>query len=174
MKELRKRLALASLFLLSLSAVAVAQALPTTLVVKTSESKELCYDLGKISKITFEAGSIKLERSDAGKKFTPDAVAMSSIDKLFFANDRKENTTHLAPISLSPAATLSYYCVGEEIHIEGFTSSDKTLYLYTTDGQLLLQQPITSSTCILDASQWSQGLYLVTTNTRNTIKITIL
>lgn len=174
MKKLRTRLALAPLlFLLLLPQVAVSQALPTTLVVKTTESKELCYDLSKISKITFEAGAIKVERSDAGKHFSPETVTVSSIDRLFFAQDRKDNTTAIASPLLAPTASLNYYKVGSEIHIEGFTSSDETLYIYTADGHLVSQQPISSTSCILDATSWSSGLYIATTNARNTIKISI-
>lgn len=174
MKKLRNRLALVPLlWLLLLPQVVAAQALPTTLVVKTTESNELCYDLTKISKITFEAGAIKVERSDAGKHFTPETVTMSSIDKLFFAQDRKDNTTHITSPLLAPTATLSYYKVGQELHIEGFTASDETLYIYTADGQLVAQQAVTSTTCILDASQWPSGLYLATTNLHNTLKITL-
>lgn len=172
MNRLRKRLTLAPLlWLLLLPSVVAAQALPTTLVVKTTESKELCYDLSKISKITFASGAIKVERSDAGQHFTPEMVTMSSIDKLFFAKDRKDNTTHIASPLLAPTATLSYYRVGQELHIEGFTSSDEILYIYATDGQLMSHYPITSATCILDASQWSSGLYIATTNAHNTLKI---
>ena len=98
---------------------------------------------------------------------------MSSIDKLFFAQDRKDNTTHITSPQLAPTATLSYYKVGREIHIEGFTVSDETLYIYTADGQLVAQQAVTSTTCILDASQWPSGLYLATTNLHNTLKITL-
>lgn len=174
MERLRKRLALAPLlWLLLLPQVVAAQALPTTLVVKTTESKEMCYDLNKISKITFTSGAIKLERKDAGQHFTPEMVTMNSIDKLFFAKDRKDNTTHIASPLLAPTATLSYYRVGQELHIEGFTSSDEILYIYTADGQLVTQQTITSTTCILDASQWSSGLYIATTNVHNTLKITL-
>lgn len=174
MKRVLKGLALVPLlWLLLLPQVVAAQALPTTLVVKTNESNELCYDLTKISKITFTSGAIKIERNDANQHFTPEMVSMSDINKLFFAQDRKENTTHIVSPLQAPAATLSYYMVGREIHIEGFTSSDETLYIYTTEGQLLAQYPITSATCILDASQWPNGLYIATTNVHNTLKITI-
>ena len=174
MKRVTKGLALVPLlWLLLLPQVVAAQALPTTLVVKTTESKELCYDLTKISKITFEAGAIKVKRSDAGKQFTPETVMISSIDKLFFAKDRQENTTNIASPLLAPAATLSYYKVGQELHLEGFTASDETLYIYTADGQLVSQQAITSTTCILDATQWPSGLYIATTNVHNTLKITL-
>ena len=174
MKKLRNRLALVPLlWLLLLPQVVAAQALPTTLVVKTTESNELCYDLTKISKITFTSGAIKIERNDAGKHFTPETVTMSSINKLFFAQDRKDNTTHITSPQLAPTATLSYYKVGREIHIEGFTASDETLYIYTADGQLVAQQAVTSTTCILDASQWPSGLYIATTNVHNTLKITL-
>ena len=174
MKKLRNRLALVPLlWLLLLPQVVAAQALPTTLVVKTTESKELCYDLTKISKITFTSGAIKIERNDAGKHFTPETVTMSSIDMLFFAQDRKDNTTHITSPLLAPTATLSYYKVGREIHIEGFTASDETLYIYTADGQQVAQQAVTSTTCILDASQWPNGLYIATTNVHNTLKITL-
>ena len=72
MKRVTKGLVLAPLlWLLLLPQVVTAQALPTTLVVKTTENKELCYDLTKISKITFETGAIKVERSDASQHFTP-------------------------------------------------------------------------------------------------------
>ncbi|MDY4245308.1 MAG: hypothetical protein SOX65_02365, partial [Porphyromonas sp.] len=124
-------------------------------------------------KITFTSGAIKIERNDAGKQFTPEMVTMSSIDKLFFAQDRKDNTTHITSPLLAPTATLSYYKVGREIHIEGFTASDETLYIYTADGQLVAQQAITSTTCILDATTWSSGLYIATTNVHNTLKITL-
>lgn len=174
MKRVTKGLVLAPLlWLLLLPQVVAAQALPTTLVVKTTESKELCYDLTKISKITFEAGAIKVERSDAGKQFTPEMVMISSIDKLIFAQDRKDNTTHITSPQLAPTATLSYYKVGRELHIEGFTASDETLYIYTADGQLVSQQAITSTACILDATSWTSGLYIATTNVYNTIKITL-
>ena len=174
MKRVTKGLALVPLlWLLLLPQVAVAQTLPTALVVKTTESKELCYDLTKISKITFTSGAIKVERSDAGQHFTPEMVTMSDIDKLFFAKDRKENTTHITSPLLAPTASLSYYKVGQEIHIEGFTSGDQMLYIYTTEGQLLAHYPITSATCILDASQWPSGLYIATTNLHNTLKITL-
>lgn len=174
MKRVLKGCALVPLlWLLLLPQVVAAQALPTTLVVKTTESNELCYDLTKISKITFTSGAIKIERNDAGKQFTPEMVTMSSIDKLFFAQDRKDNTTHITSPLLAPTATLSYYKVGREIHIEGFTASDETLYIYTADGQLVAQQAITSTTCILDATTWSSGLYIATTNVHNTLKITL-
>lgn len=174
MKRVTKGLVLAPLlWLLLLPQVVAAQALPTTLVVKTTESKELCYDLTKISKITFETGAIKVERSDASQHFTPEMVMISSIDKLFFAQDRKDNTTHITSPLLAPAATLSYYKVGQELHLEGFTASDETLYIYTADGQLVSQQAITSTTCILDATQWPSGLYIATTNVHNTLKITL-
>ena len=134
MRKLRKHLALGTLLLLlSLPQVVTAQALPTTLVVKTTESSELCYDLTKISKITFTSGAIKIERSDANQHFTPETVTMSSIDKLFFAKDRKENTTDIASPRLAPVSTLSYHRVGQELHIEGFTSTDETLYVSTTE-----------------------------------------
>ncbi len=175
MKKLRKLLGLVPLLLLLLLPhAAVSQTLPTTLVVRTTESKELCYDLSKISKITFGSGAIKMECVETGTHFTPAAVTIASIDKLFFANDREENTTHIAPVRSAPMTALSYYNLGREIHIEGFTSSDEILYVYTTDGQLLSQLPITSATCILDVTRWSQGLYIATTNARHTIKITIL
>ncbi len=174
MRKLRKHLALGTLLLLlSLPQVVTAQALPTTLVVKTTESSELCYDLTKISKITFTSGAIKIERSDANQHFTPETVTMSSIDKLFFAKDRKENTTDIASPRLAPVSTLSYHRVGQELHIEGFTSTDETLYIYTAEGQLVSQQAITSTTCILDATLWSRGLYIATTNSHNTLKITL-
>lgn len=174
MRKLRKHLALGTLLLLlSLPQVVTAQALPTTLVVKTTESSELCYDLTKISKITFTSGAIKIERSDANQHFTPETVTMSSIDKLFFAKDRKENTTDIASPRLVPISTLSYHRVGQELHIEGFTSTDETLYIYTAEGQLVSQQAITSTTCILDATLWSRGLYIATTNSHNTLKITL-
>ena len=160
MKRVLKGLALVPLlWLLLLPQVVAAQTLPTTLVVKTNESNELCYDLTKISKITFTSGSIKIERNDANQHFTPEMVSMSDINKLFFAQDRKENTTHIVSPLQAPAATLSYYTVGRDI--------------YTTEGQLLAQYPITSATCILDASQWPHGLYIATTNVHNTLKITI-
>lgn len=174
MKVLRKRLALAPLLLLLLlSQAAIAQTIPTALVVKTTESKELCYDLSKISKITFASGAIKVERSDAVQHFNPETVTMSSIDKLFFAKDRQDNTTGIASPSLAPTASLSYYRVGQELHIEGFTSGDEILYIYATDGQLISHYPITSATCILDATQWPSGLYIATTNRNNTLKITL-
>ena len=174
MKRVTKGLVLAPLlWLLLLPQVVAAQALPTTLVVKTTESKELCYDLTKISKITFETGAIKVERSDASQHFTPEMLKINDIDKLFFAQDRKDNTTHIASPLLAPAATLSYYKVGQELHLEGFTASDETLYIYTADGQLVSQQAITSTTCILDATQWPSGLYIATTNVHNTLKITL-
>ena len=174
MKRVTKGLALVPLlWLLLLPQVVAAQALPTTLVVKTTESKELCYDLTKISKITFTSGAIKIERNDVDKHFTPETVMMSDINKLFFAKDRQENTTDIASPQLAPTATLSYYKVGREIHIEGFTASDETLYIYTANGQLLSQQAVTSTTCILDATTWPSGLYIATTNVHNTLKITL-
>ena len=102
MKRVTKGLALVPLlWLLLLPQVVAAQALPTTLVVKTTESKELCYDLTKISKITFTSGAIKIERNDVDKHFTPETVMMSNINKLFFAKDRQENTTDIASPQLS-------------------------------------------------------------------------
>ena len=174
MKRVTKGLALVPLlWLLLLPQVVTAQTLPTTLVVKTTESAELCYDLTKISKITFTSGAIKIERNDADQHFTPEMVTMSDIDKLFFAKDRKDNTTHIVSPLQAPTTTLSYYTVGREIHIEGFTPSDETLYIYTSEGQLLSQYPVTSATCILDATLWPNGLYIATTNVHNTLKITI-
>ena len=174
MKRVTKGLALMPLlWLLLLPQVVAAQALPTTLVVKTTESKELCYDLTKISKITFTSGAIKIERNDADQHFTPETVKMSDINKLFFAKDRQENTTHITSPQLAQTATLSYYKVGWELHIEGFTTSDETLYIYTTEGQLLAQYPVTSATCILNATIWPSGLYIATTNVHNTLKITL-
>ena len=63
--------------------------------------------------------------------------------------------------------------MGQELHLEGFTASDETHYIYTADGQLVSQQAITSTTCILDATQWPSGLYIATTNVHNTLKITL-
>lgn len=175
MRKLRKQQALVTLLLLLLlPQVVTAQALPTTtLVVKTIESTELCYDLTKINKITFTSEAIKIERSDAGQHFTPETITMSSIDKLFFAKDRRENTTDIASPLLVPVSTLSFYKVGQNLHIEGFMPSGETLYIYTAEGQLVSQQTITSTSCILDATLWARGLYIATTNSHNTLKITL-
>lgn len=87
----RRTLTLCTALALLLPLAAWGQSKPPTLVVEKNDKAELCYDLQKIEKITFQNGSLQLWRLNDGKQFNPTKVEVATIGKVYFSTSKDAN-----------------------------------------------------------------------------------
>lgn len=167
----RRTLTLCTALALLLPLAAWGQSKPPTLEVEMNDKAELCYDLQKIEKITFQNGSLQLWRLNDGKQFNPTKVEVATIGKVYFSTskDANENEGILSPIPSS----LSYSLREGLLTISGLKKEGCTVSLYTVDGRLLFRGETFSSSLTLDVSSWASGFYLLTTSQAQTLKITL-
>ncbi|NTW25071.1 MAG: T9SS type A sorting domain-containing protein [Lentimicrobium sp.] len=127
-----------------------------SLVIRHTDGTENAELLNTVQKVTFSVNELLL----SFKTGTTDVYGLSTIQKLYFDNETSIDET--APAS---GSKLSIYPnpANSTITVLNIPKGTSTIFLYRSDGELLMQQTVSNDSETIDISSLQSGLYFLTT-----------
>jgi hypothetical protein len=151
-KKMKLKLFYLALFGLFLTQIAESSA--QGLVIKLKDGSTNIENLNAIQKLSFTEIDL-LETLTTG---TVNSFALSSVQKLYF-----DMTIAIEENAVSETTGLTIYPnpAQETINITGIPGQAEFVFVYRTDGKLVITEPVTSGIVSINISKLTHGLYFV-------------
>jgi hypothetical protein len=155
-KTKKMKLKLFYLAMFGLFLIQIPESSAQGLVIKLKDGSTNIENLNAIQKLSFSETDL-LETLNSG---TVNSFAVSSIQKLYF-----DMTISIEDHATSETAGLKFYPnpAQETLNIQDIPNQAEFIFIYRSDGKLVITEPVTSGKVCLNISKLTHGLYFVTT-----------